>query len=70
MGTLYLMHPILDRAASGVWIGGFAPLFLIIWLGLFASLFAYDWSVARKIHPVTYLGPVWFSFVWSVAKLT
>lgn len=65
IGTLYLLLPILDRAA-----GGFIPALVIIWNGFFVSLFVYDWVVAKKIYPITYIGSAWFYLAWSVVKLT
>jgi hypothetical protein len=65
MGTLYLLLPILDRAT-----GGFVPLWVVLWNGFFVSLFVYDWVVAKKISPITFLGSAWFYLAWTVVKLS
>lgn len=76
IATLYMLEPILSRAfdpltplmaglsASQVdlywWI-----FFVVTWNGLFISLFAYDWLIARRIHPVTIGGYAWFFAIWT-----
>lgn len=69
MGTLYLLLPIIDRAANHLQLNP-VVFDIVVWNGMFVSLFAYDWVVARKIHPVTYLGFGWFYIVWTLAELT
>ena len=69
MGTLYMLGPILSRAGGHMSLAqpGF---FIIVWNGFFISLLLYDWIVARKIHPVTYLGYGCFYVIWTLAVLT
>ena len=65
IGTLYMLAPVLGRAA-----GGIPHLPSALWYSFFASLFVYDWVVVKRIHPVTYLGFGWFYAVRTFADLT
>lgn len=68
VGTLYMLEPILSRASGHVGVDVYVFI-IIVWNALFLSLFAYDWSVARRIHPVTWLGFAWFYLVYAVSVL-
>ena len=70
MGTLYIMGPVLDRVPSnlGVNIESLATFALfesIIWNGFFISLFVYDWITLKRIHPISWIGVIWFYIIWS-----
>lgn len=67
LGTLLMMGPVLDRLPYPI-----NPMIAVatMWNVLFASLFLYDWKTLRRIHPITYLGFIWFYFVWAIAIFT
>jgi hypothetical protein len=69
LATLYMLGPILDRAAShfGVTPFVFTPL---VWNALFISLLAYDRVTLQAVHRVSSLGFVWFYVVWVIAIVT
>jgi hypothetical protein len=69
VATLYMLGPILDRASGHLYLNVFIfnP---VIWNGLFISLFVYDWFIMKRIHPITYLGFIWFYIVWTISILT
>ncbi|CAN5756426.1 hypothetical protein BH23GEM11_BH23GEM11_06590 [soil metagenome] len=64
MATLYMLGPVLDRASGHLNVNVFI-LNPVIWNGLWASLFLYDWITLRRIHPITWVGLVWFYSVWT-----
>jgi hypothetical protein len=70
MGTLYLLEPILSRVNGKI--ADVDPLIflVVVWNAFFASLFIYDWVTLKRIHPVTYLGFLWFYAVWIIALVT
>ena len=74
VGTLYMLGPILDRALDEIFPDklisntvGWGPFIIGFWSLFFISLFIYDWLTLKKIHPVTYLGFIWFYIVWTIA---
>ena len=74
VATFYMLGPILDRALDHIFPDklisntvGWGPFIIGIWSLFFISLFIYDWIVLKKIHPVTYLGLIWFCIVWTLA---
>lgn len=69
LATLLMMGPVVDRVGTPFGLDPFIPP-PILWNGLFLSLFVYDWQTLRRIHPITYLGFIWFYFVWAIAVLT
>lgn len=72
VGTLYVLGPIIGRIAEKLGGESMLSFFLfeaIIWNGFFISLIRYDWLVLKKIHPVTWLGLLWFYVVWVYSWL-
>ncbi|MEJ8843759.1 hypothetical protein WG954_15310 [Lacibacter sp. H375] len=72
VGTLYVLGPVLDRVAAKMMIdtdAGFVLFETIIWNTLFISLFVYDWRTLRKIHPISWIGYIWFYMVWTLASV-
>lgn len=70
VGTLYVLGPVLDRVASKLVIDtdlGFVLFETIIWIILFLSLFVYDWRTLKKIHPISWIGFIWFYVVWVLS---
>jgi hypothetical protein len=68
LATLYMLEPILSRAGDNTVISPFITI-PVIWNAFFISFFVYDWVTMKKIHPVTYLGYIWFYVVWTVSIL-
>ncbi|CAN5360753.1 hypothetical protein BH09BAC3_BH09BAC3_10000 [soil metagenome] len=69
LATLYMLGPIFDRAAGKLDID-IIIFNSISWNLLFISLFVYDWITIRKIHPINWIGYLWFYVVWAIALLT
>jgi hypothetical protein len=69
VATLYMLGPILDRASEHLYLDVFI-FNSVIWNGLFISLFVYDWLTIKKIHPISYIGFIWFYTVWSISIFT
>ena len=69
LATLFMLGPVLDRAAShfGTTPFVFTPL---VWNTLFVSLLVYDRVTLKSVHRVSYLGFAWFYVVWVVAIVT
>ncbi len=70
VGTLFMLGPILDRAAGRIIpipVEIFTP---AVWNLFFISLFIYDWISLKRIHPITYLSFIWFYIVWVIAIFT
>lgn len=70
VGTLYVLGPVLDRVAGKLMIDTLAGTVIfetIIWNTLFLSLFVYDWRTLKKIHPISWVGFVWFYVVWVLS---
>lgn len=65
IGTLFMLAPILDRAANHfpMSINVFVPL---VWNMFFLTFFIYDWITIRRIHPISYLSFIWFYIVWVI----
>lgn len=86
VGTLFMLGPVLSRAYDALVVAWMEPLFPAFvasadevlflvyffgaWTGFFASLAAYDWTLLRRIHPVTAAGLAWFACVWLLSLLT
>ena len=69
LATIYMLGPILDRVAGKLDMDEI--LFnSIVWNALFISVFAYDWITIRRIHPINWIGYLWFYIVWALAILT
>ena len=73
IGTLYMLGPILDRALDDLFSDelisntvGWGAFIIGFWSSFFVSLFIYDWLTLKKIHPVTYIGFIWFYIVWTI----
>jgi hypothetical protein len=73
MGTLYVLGPVLDRVAGKIMSVDELLLVvifeLIIWNSLFISLFVYDWLTLKKVHPISWVGFIWFYVVWLLSTL-
>lgn len=69
LATLYMLGPILDRVAGKLDIDEII-FNSIVWNILFISLFAYDWIMLRRIHPINWIGYIWFCVVWALAILS
>lgn len=72
VGTFYVMGPIIDRVGGKLGQESDLSYFLIeviFWNGAFVSLIIYDWKVLGKIHPVTWIGLVWFYVIWGFSWL-
>mgnify|MGYP006185258279 FL=1 len=70
VGTLYVLGPVLDRVAGKLMINTDAGTIVfntIIWNVLFISLFVYDWRTLKKIHPISWVGCIWFYVVWVLS---
>lgn len=69
LATLLMLGPVVDRVGTPLGIHPYIPP-PILWNGLFLSLFVYDWKTLGRIHPISYLGFVWFYCVWAIAVFT
>lgn len=67
VGMLLIMEPILSRVAGNTG-NNPATLAPIIWLLLWLSMFVYDFMSRRKIHPVTYLGLLYWFGVYALVS--
>ena len=71
VGTLYVLGPVLDRVAGKLMsfdsMTGVVLFETIIWNVLFLSLFVYDWRTLKKIHPISWVGFIWFYAVWVLS---
>jgi hypothetical protein len=65
VGMLLCMEPILSRFCGNL---GFSPIIFAfpIWLGLWISIFAYDIILRKKLHPILYVGFIFFLGVYIV----
>ena len=70
LASLLILEPILSRVTGNLYIDNYMAFILIVWNGLFISLFVYDWLSLKKIHPITWIGFVWFYTVWAISILT
>jgi hypothetical protein len=63
VGSFLVMEPILGRVTDKLDINPEigVPAISIM---LFISMFIYDWSLLRRIHPITYLGFSWMFLVF------
>lgn len=73
IGTLYVLGPVLDRVVGKLMsiesLTGPVIFEAIIWNVLFISLFVYDWSTLKKIHPISWIGCIWFYVVWILSVM-
>lgn len=71
VGTLYVLGPVLDRVVGKLMridsLTGPVIVETIIWNVLFISLFVYDWRTLKKIHPISWVGCIWFYVVWVLS---
>lgn len=72
VGTFYVLGPVIDRVGGKfleesllniVFVEG------VIWNGLFISLFLYDKQTLKRIHPISWIGFVWFYIFWIYSIL-
>lgn len=84
--TFFMLGPVLSRAYDPLFVSWIDPLFpaytarvdevafLVffwgLWIGFFLSLARYDWSLLRRIHPVTVAGFAWFALTWLLSTVT
>nr|WP_294905329.1 hypothetical protein [uncultured Lacibacter sp.] len=73
VGTLYVLGPVLDRVVGKLMsidsLTGPVIFEAIIWNLLFGSLFIYDWKTLKKIHPISWIGCIWFYLVWIMSVI-
>ncbi len=69
LATIYMLGPILDRVAGKLDLDEIA-FNSIVWNLLFISLFRYDWITLQRIHPISWIGSLWFYVVWAIVILT
>lgn len=67
MASLLILEPILSRVSGNLHIENVDLFVAIVWNGLFISLFAYDWVTIKRIHPISWIGVVWFYIVWGIS---
>lgn len=67
VGTFLVMEPILSRVTSKLEIDPEIGVPVISSL-LFLSLIKYDWSLLKRVHPITYLGVVWMFLVFFITE--
>jgi len=69
LATIYMLGPILDRVAGKLDLDEIV-FNTVIWNLLFITLFRYDWITLQRIHPISWIGYIWFYVVWAIALLT
>ena len=73
VGTLYVLGPVLDRVVGKLMsvksLTGPVIFETIIWTALFVSLFIYDWRTLKRIHPISWIGCIWFYMVWLIVVM-
>jgi len=81
IATLLMLDPVLGRVYDPLVVplmtqmtepqidAAFLPWLILVWLGFFVSLAAYDAIVARRLHPVTLTGLLWFAAAWTIALM-
>ncbi|MCG7856502.1 hypothetical protein MD537_05975 [Flavihumibacter sediminis] len=72
MGTLYTLGPVLDRVAPKIGIDSFwgtVWMEVLIWNTLFLGLFLYDWRTLKRIHPISWIGVLWFYIVLTLVQV-
>lgn len=67
MSYLLILEPILSRVSGNLQIDNVELFIAVIWNGLFLSLFLYDWLTLNKIHKISWIGFLWFYFVWAIS---
>ncbi|SMG39605.1 hypothetical protein SAMN05661096_02646 [Marivirga sericea] len=65
VGMLLCMEPILSRFCANLDLSPMVFAFPI-WLGLWISIFMYDIILRRKLHPILYLGFIFFLGVYII----
>ncbi|EMR01351.1 hypothetical protein [Cesiribacter andamanensis] len=71
MGTIYVLGPVIGRVADKLGAESLSTFVLyeaVIWNGLFISLFIYDWSQHKTIHPISWVGYLWFYGIWLLCS--
>lgn len=71
MATLYMLEPILGRIGGHMNLSDlqFDLFEAMVWNVLFISLFVYDWNTLKRIHPISWIGVVWFYIIWVISIL-
>ena len=69
LGTLFIMGPVLDRVPGNLGVdieslATFALFEFVIWNSFFISLFVYDRITLKRIHPISWIGVIWFYIIW------
>ncbi len=70
VGTFYVLGPIIGRVADKLGATNDTNYLLfesVIWNGLFLSLLTYDWQTIKKLHPISWLGFIWFYVIWLLS---
>lgn len=70
VGTFYVLGPVIGRVADKLGAADDTTYLLfeaVIWNGLFLSLLSYDWQTIKKLHPISWLGFVWFYIIWLLS---
>lgn len=68
VGTVYVLGPVIGRVADKLVGGGDLTYIIfeaVIWHGLFISLLIYDWHTLKRLHPISWIGFLWFYVVWG-----
>jgi hypothetical protein len=68
VGTLLIQEPILSRVSDKLGIDPLVGIMVIVNI-FFLSLFVYDWSVLKRIHPISYIGFIWMYLVQGIAEI-
>lgn len=61
------IEPIMGRVSDVLRIDNWELFYGMVWHFIFASFFLYDWQLLRKIHPITWIGLIWFYIAWAFA---
>lgn len=69
LASLLILEPILSRVSGRLHIDHWELFIVLVWNSLFVSLFAYDWLTLKRIHPISWMGFLWFYFVWAISVL-
>lgn len=69
LASILILEPILSRVSGRLHIDHWELFIVLVWNSLFISLFVYDWLTLKKIHPISWVGFLWFYFVWAISVL-
>ncbi len=67
LASLLILEPILSRVSGNLGLSNPEAFIAITWNSFFISWFVYDWLTLKKIHPITWMGFVWFYIVWGIS---